>query len=172
MKRYRVDIEGFHDSPDGEFVQHEDAQAEVERLRAELARVTHNALLDEAALSEHTSELVHVRAQLAAANALLERANAPTIEWCAERRAHLAGQTAAPSDVCPGCGVTRARRYDAGSCPGGCFGDAERYAKLSSAPRRWECVNKGYRAVVYDGLFENEAQLIAAQHGLVALESK
>lgn len=31
----------------------------------------------------------------------------------------------------------------------------------------WECVNM-YGAIVYDCLFENEARLIAAQHGLKA----
>lgn len=35
----------------------------------------------------------------------------------------------------------------------------------------WECVNM-YGAVVYDGLFENEARLIASQHGLRACENE
>lgn len=34
----------------------------------------------------------------------------------------------------------------------------------------WECVN-AFGAVVYDGMFENEARLIAAQHGLRAREN-
>ena len=33
----------------------------------------------------------------------------------------------------------------------------------------WECVNT-YGATVFDGLYENEARLIALQHGLEALE--
>lgn len=39
---------------------------------------------------------------------------------------------------------------------------------MSSKKSNWECVNKSFGAVVYDHLFENEAKLIAQQHGLVA----
>jgi hypothetical protein len=35
----------------------------------------------------------------------------------------------------------------------------------------WECINM-YGAIVYDGLFENEALLIASQHGLRAREDE
>lgn len=37
-------------------------------------------------------------------------------------------------------------------------------------PERWECVN-GLGAIVYDGLRQNEATLIASQHGLTAKRS-
>lgn len=37
-------------------------------------------------------------------------------------------------------------------------------------PERWECVN-GSGAIVYDGLLQNEATLIASQHGLTAKRS-
>lgn len=123
MKRYRVDIEGFHADVDGEFVLAEEALAEVERLRAELdsallreqshkpkwecSRCPERArLADEverlrAELEQCERWLQHNRVRLAAANALLTVVRDDPLQqrkaWHGAIVAHLAGQAAAPS---------------------------------------------------------------------------